>query len=151
MIDWRDNNNGYSTDAGTAFPKLPGKYKCLVTGKGNYHGNAFAFFDVKKANNTLVTKAKCKKLSVKYKKLRKKARAIKASKAFKVTGAQGKVTYYKLSGNKKITVSKTGAIKIKKKGLKKGKTYKLKVMVLAAGNAYYNPDSATVTVKIKVK
>ena len=37
-----------------------------------------------------------------------------------------------------------------KKGTKKG-TYKIKVIVTAAGNANYNAGSKTVTVKVKVK
>ena len=74
----------------------------------------------------------------------------KRSKAIKVSGAKGTVTYAKAGGNKKIRINKkTGKITIKKK-LKKG-TYKLKVKVKAAGNSKYKAATKTVTVKIKVK
>ena len=63
---------------------------------------------------------------------------------------QGKLTYVKKSGNKKITINKTtGKVTVKKK-LKKG-TYKVKVAVTAAGNSNYKAVTKTVTFKIKVK
>lgn len=103
---------------------------------------------------TVVQKAgtmtvKAKTVTVKYSKVKKKDQTIKASKAFSVKNKQGKVTYKKKSGNKKITVSSSGKIKLKK-GLKKG-TYKVKVKVTDAGNDEYKSKSKTVTVKIKVK
>ena len=56
------------------------------------------------------------------------------------------------SGSKAVTVNKkTGKISIKKKGLKKGKTYKIKIKVTATGTKTYLKKSKTVTVKIKVK
>ena len=66
----------------------------------------------------------------------------------KVSKAQGKVTY-KVSGNKKVSI-KNGKLTIKK-GLKKGKTIKVKVTVTAAGTAKYNKATKTQTVSIKVK
>ena len=66
-----------------------------------------------------------------------------------VSKAQGKVTFQKAKGNKKITVAKNGKITVKK-GLKKG-TYKVKIKVKAAGNSAYNAKAITVTVTIKVK
>lgn len=74
---------------------------------------------------------------------------VAAKKVFFVKNAAGKVTYKKVSGNKKITISKSGKISVKK-NLKKG-TYKLKVKVSAAGNNDFVAGSKTVTVKIKVK
>lgn len=66
----------------------------------------------------------------------------------KVSKAQGKVTY-KVSGDKKVSI-KNGKLTIKK-GLKKGKTIKVKVTVTAAGTAKYNKATKTQTVSIKVK
>lgn len=100
----------------------------------------------KKANPITV---KAKKVTVKYAKVKKKKQTVAAKKAFTVSKAQGKVTYKKLSGNKKITINSSGKITVKKK-LKKG-TYKLKVRVTAAGNTKYKAGSKTVTVTIKVK
>jgi len=81
--------------------------------------------------------------------LTKKAQIVTVKKAFTVTKAQGKVTYKKISGNKKITINSAGKISLKK-GLKKG-TYKLKVKVTAAGNTSYKAGAKTVTLAIKVK
>lgn len=98
----------------------------------------------------------------------KKKTTIKRSKAFAVYDAKKvnleggvsfnvidnvskKVTYKKTSGgNKKIVVSKNGNITIKK-GLKKGKTYKVRVKVTLKASALYSTCSKTVTVKIKIK
>ena len=100
-----------------------------------------------KYKNTLTVKAK--KPTIKFKNLKKKNQTIAAKSAMTVSKAQGKVTYKKTSGNKKITVSKAGKITVKK-GLKKG-TYKVKIKVTAAGNATYKAATKTVTVTIKVK
>ena len=100
-----------------------------------------------KKANTLTVKAK--KPTVKLAKLKKKNQTIARKSAIAVSKAQGKVTYKKSSGNKKITVSKAGKITVKK-GLKKG-TYKVKIKVTAAGNATYKAKTKTVTVKIKVR
>ena len=72
-----------------------------------------------------------------------------AKKAFTVKKNQGKVTYKKASGNSKITVSKAGKVTVKK-GLKKGKTYSIKVKVTAAGNANYKKGTKTATLKVKI-
>ena len=94
-----------------------------------------------------------KKIKIKYEKIQSKKQIIKAKKAFKITGAKGKVTFkvakYDKKAKKKIKVSKTGKITVKK-GLKKG-TYKLKVAVTAAGNANYMPAVKTVTLKVQVR
>ncbi|MBQ9061811.1 MAG: hypothetical protein IJ121_03135 [Eubacterium sp.] len=96
---------------------------------------------------------KANAVKIKAAKLKTKKQTIKAAKAFKIAGAQGNVTYkvkkYDNKAKKKIKVSKTGKITVKK-GLKKG-TYKIKVNVTAAGNANYMPLTKTVTVKIKIK
>lgn len=89
--------------------------------------------------------------SVKYKKLKKKNQSVSRVKVIAVSGAQGKVTYKKTGGSKKILVNaSTGKVTVKKK-LKKG-TYKVTVQVRAAGNAYYQASEVqTVTFVIRVK
>ena len=59
------------------------------------------------------------------------------------------VTYAKKSGDKNITVAKSGKVTVKK-GTKKG-TYKIKVKVTAAGNKSYAKKTKTVTFTIKVQ
>lgn len=80
----------------------------------------------------------------------KKTKKVAAKKAFGVTKAQGKVTYAKFKGNAKITVNAKGKVTVKK-GLKKGKTYKVKVQITAAGNKSYEAAIKTVTLKVKIK
>lgn len=128
-------------------------YKKAMIGEDGYLSKSVsAESQLTKKSNTITVKTK--KITVKKNKLKKKAISISKKKAFKVSGAQGKVTY-KLASVKKakfkkyFKVSKSGKITIKK-GLKKG-TYKLKVNVTAAGNANYEPMTKTVTVKVKVK
>ena len=81
----------------------------------------------------------------------KKKVVLARSKALVVLGAKGAVTYTKKKGNAKIKVAKkTGKVTVKK-GLKKGKTYKVKVAVQAAGNTVYAPKTVTKTFAIRVK
>ncbi len=95
-------------------------------------------------------KTKAKVAAFKYAKVKKKAQAFTISKYVKISNAQGKVTYVKVGGTKKISLnSKTKKIKIKK-GLKKGK-YKIKIKVTATGNSYYKPISKVVTLIVKIK
>ena len=148
-------------------PKDAGTYTVTVTGKGVYKGTAKASFRIAKASNPF--KAKAKKVKIKFRKLRKKARTIKRAKAVKLTSVMGKVTYKKVSvskirktksGKKTVKAGKKTAAKFKvnkktgkitlKKGIKKG-TYKLKVKVTAAGNNNYKAGTRTITVRIKVK
>ena len=92
-------------------------------------------------------------MSVKAKTVKAKAKkktVIKKTKAFTIKNAIGKLSFKKLSGNKKTTITKAGKITVKK-GLKKGKTYKVKIRITASGNAGYYAKSKTVTLKIKVK
>lgn len=104
-------------------------------------------FEIAKAANTMTVKGKTVKVS--KTKVKKKAQTIKVTKAFTVKGNNGKVTYKKKSGNKKITVSKAGKVTVKK-GLKKG-TYKVKVNVTAAGDANHNKVTKPATMTIKVR
>ena len=99
---------------------------------------------VNKKTNTIKVTAKTVKAKA------KKKTVIKKEKAFTIKKAVGKVTFSKSSGDKKITISKAGKITVKK-GLKKGKTFKLKVKITAAGNDKYNKKTLTKTVKIKIK
>jgi len=124
-----------------------GTASVTVAGKGNYTGSIKRTFKINKANNPLTVVGK--KVSLKASALKKKAQTVTAKKAFTVSKAQGKITYKKLSGNKKITVTSAGKINVKK-GLKKG-TYPIKVKVTAAGTTAYKAGSKTVTVKIIVK
>ena len=98
-------------------------------------------------------KAAGKTVAVKYKKLKTKTQKIIVKKAFTVKNPKGKVTYkirkYDRKAKKKITVSKTGKVTVKK-GLKKGKTYKVKVKVSTEGNASYLSAEKTVTLKVKI-
>ena len=66
-----------------------------------------------------------------------------------MSGAQGAVTFKKVSGSKKITVTKTGLVTVKK-GLKAGKAYKVKVKVIAAGGKYYKKATKIATMTVKV-
>ena len=102
----------------------------------------------KKANPLNATAA-ASVLTVKYSKVKKSNQSIIKSKAFKVSGAQGTVTFAKSSGNAKITISKTGTVTVKK-GLKKG-TYTVKVKVTAAGNAKYKSASKPASITVRVK
>ena len=107
-------------------------------------------FEVSKKANTLKIKSG-KKYKVKYSKLRKKSKTIAYTGVISFTSkGQGTLTFTKKSGNKKITISKSGKVTVKKK-LKRG-TYKIKVKVMATGNATYKASGwKTVTFKIKVK
>ena len=131
-------------------PKNAGSYTMVFTGKGSYTGTTKAVYRINKAANLL--KVKGRKATVKYRKLKKKKQKLAVKKVIRVVRkGQGKLTYKKVSGNKKITISKkTGKVTVKKK-LKKG-TYKVKVRVRAAGSANYRPSAwKTVTIRIKVK
>ncbi len=113
----------------------------------SYKGTITKTFAITKKANSM--KATSKKVTLKYSKVKKKAQKVKASKAFSVSKATGKVTYKKVSGNKKISVARSGKITVKK-GLKKG-TYKIKVRIRAAGSSTCQPAAKTVTLKIRIK
>lgn len=101
-----------------------------------------------KKQNTLQLKAKTP--TVNFKKLKKKNQSVSIGKAVLISGAQGKLTYSKAGGNKKISVNRNNGKITLKKGLKKGK-YKVKIKVTAYGNSTYNAVTKTVTVTIRVK
>ncbi|MDO4854518.1 MAG: hypothetical protein Q4A43_03815 [Coriobacteriia bacterium] len=140
---------GYTVSNGSA--TAAGTYKATVSLVDGYmwsDGSTTAKtveFSIAKASQTPKVKTTTK--TVKKSKVKKKAQKVTA--AIKVTGAQGKVTYAKKSGSAKLKIASNGKITVKKK-TKKG-TYKIKVVVKAAGNANYNAATKTVTVKVKVK
>ena len=124
----------------------------IVDGSPNYNIVEHEIsVDVLKAANPI--KVKGKTVTVK-----KKGAAIKRSKALKVSGAKGSLSYKLVSAKKggknvksKFSVNaKSGKITVKK-GLKSG-TYKVKVKVKAKGTALYKASSwkkATITVKVR--
>jgi hypothetical protein len=128
-------------------PVNAGSYfvSAVVAADDNYTAaeSHVAKLTVKKAANPMTAKAKT--VTAKAGKKTK----IAASKAFTVKNNQGKVTYKKMSGNAKIKVSSKGKVTVKK-GLTKGKTYKVKVKVKAAGNSNYLSKTKYVYLKVKV-
>jgi hypothetical protein len=106
--------------------------------------------NLNKALNSLV-KMKKNPMTVKTKTVKAKAdKKVKNKVGLVVKNAKGTKTYTKVSGNSKITVNKkTGKFTVKK-GLKAGKTYKVKVKVKAAGTKLYKSKTITKTVKVKV-
>ncbi|MCR5653305.1 MAG: Ig-like domain-containing protein [Ruminococcus sp.] len=96
-----------------------------------------------KKTNTII--ANIKKIKVSHKK------KTVISKAIKIQNPKGTIVFKKKSGNKKISINKnTGKITVKK-GLTKGKTYKVKVKVTDKGNKTYGGATKTITFSIKVK
>ena len=137
-VDVAYSNN---TNAGTATAKITAKDDSA------YYGTVTKTFKINKAANPVTVKAKTAK--VKKSKVKKKAQKLAASKVMTVSKQQGKLTYAKVSGSKKLTITEAGKVTVKKK-TKKG-TYKMRVKVTAAGNANYKAGSKTVTVKVRVK
>jgi hypothetical protein len=137
----------YTGEETATFPTEIGLYKVVVTGIGDYYGSnesdEIDFIKIGKKNPMSV---KAKKLTAKS----NKKTTFSAKKAFTVKKAKGAVSYEKISGNSKITVSKNGKVTVKK-GLKKGKTYSVKVEVTNEGTATYLSASKIVTLKVKVK
>ena len=120
-----------------------------VTGSGDEGVVDLTEAKAEKAPNTLSVEGK--RVQVKYTSVKKKTQKLPVSKVIIFFDkGQGKKTYTKYSGTKKITVNKkTGKVTIKK-GLKKG-TYKVKVKVKAAGNSEHKPSAVKkVTITIKV-
>ena len=148
-LTYRSSDTSIATvsAAGEVTPKGVGSAKIIISAAStdsNVSAGTVVTVKVTKGTNPMTVKAKTVAAKA------KKKTTIKATKAFTVKKAAGKVTYAKKSGNAKITISKAGKITVKK-GLKKGKTYNLKVKVTAAGNDSYKKLTKTVTVKVKVK
>ena len=136
--------------------KKVGTYGVNIAGTGNYDGDFWLRYTIKKAANSMTLKART--ATVKRSKVKKKAQTIKRAKAFTVSKAKGKLSYKlvsakkgKKSFKKKFKINaKTGNVTVKK-GTKKG-TYKVKVKVKAAGNSSYKASAwKNVTIKIRVR
>ena len=138
----------YSTVKGTLWVRA-GKEKSQFEAWDKEYGKSLSQGVTGKNKKAQPMTVKARSVRVKYSKLKKKKQTVSAKKVFILKNSRGKVTYKKIKGNRKITVSKKGKIRLKK-GLKKG-TYKLKVRVTAAGNSTYKAGSKTVVVRIKVK
>lgn len=112
------------------------------------------FYHAKTVNKVITVKVKrVNPMTAKGKTATVKAGAktvLKRAKVLDVQKAKGKVTYTKKSGNKKIVVAKNGKVTVKK-GLKAGKTYKVRVAVRAAGDSAYGVKTVTRIFRIKVK
>ncbi len=100
----------------------------------------------KKKSNPIKVTVKTK--TVKKSKLKKAKQTVKA---ITVKKAKGTVSYKKVSGSKKLTISKKNGKITVKKGKYKKTTLKIKVKVTAKGTKTYKSKSITKTVKVKVK
>lgn len=132
------------------FPQTTGRYNCVVTGAGSYYGIADRVEVVVGTENGM--SASAKNVSLKVKKLKKKARTVKAISVKNATGSlKYSAEFYDNSKSKKALKvnKKTGKITVKKK-TKKG-TYGVWVLVHAAGSADIAPADEIVYVKVKVK
>lgn len=114
-----------------------------ITAENNSKTAAVKIKVIKRANNFTI---KGKKVSVNA----KRAASIGPKEAFTTKNEKGWVTFKKISGNKKIVVSQLGIIHFIK-GLKKGKTYILKVKATDQGNYKYKSVTKKATVIIKMK
>ena len=103
-----------------------------------------AYYGIGQKSNPM--KLKVVKKSIKAKKVAKKKVSVK--KALVVTGAKGSVTIKKTGGSKRLTITKSGVVTVKK-GTKKG-SYKIRVKVSTGGTGVYKKATKTVTVKVKV-
>jgi len=139
----------YTLKYSNASSKKPGTYRVWAIGKGNYEGaSAKASYAIAKLANPVKVKALAP--SVKLSKVKKTKQVLAASRAFKVSGNKGgKATYKKVSGDKKVAVSKVGKVTVAK-GTKKG-THTVKVQVVFAAKGSYDKATKTVTLKVKVK
>ena len=139
LVEGVDYTVAYPADCVSAGAKA-----ITVTGMGDWTGSQTLFYTVAKATPSV--KIGTSKLTVKASKLKKKARTLTALKA---SGTKGTKTFTKVSGSKKLSISKAGKIKVKK-GTKKG-TYKIRVKLTSAATANWNAASATKTIKVAVK
>lgn len=140
----------YSVKWSDSASKDAGLYNVTVSVEGDegITGTKSAGYRIKKAANPVTVSGKT--ATMKYRKLKKKARTLDVSAVMDVSGAQGTLIYQKTSGSDKIKVDRsTGNVRLKKK-LRKG-TYSVTVRVTAAGNRNYNAATKTVNFKVKVK
>ena len=92
-------------------------------------------------------KIKTGKKTLKASGLKKKARSFKIK--YTKSKGSGKVTFKKLSGNKKLTVTIGGKVKVKK-GTGKGK-YTIKVKLKVAAKGSFKAKTVKKTIKVIVK
>ncbi|MCR5208224.1 MAG: CotH kinase family protein [Eubacterium sp.] len=158
-VGWGDNIPEYtreceiivdhSSDKGTVIKKPTctayglKSYKCKICGQVIKRER---LAKLPKKKNPI--KVKGKTVKIKALSLENKKLTVARKKAVRVTKAKGKLSFKKAKGNKKISVSKTGKITVKR-GLKKG-IYKIRIRVTAKGNKTYKKRSKTVTVKIRI-
>ena len=118
-----------------------------VVGIGSYRGEVTKPFNIAKAKGSVAAKAANATVKTTY----GKAKTVAAKKAFQVTTntSKGKVSYTRISGDKKISISKAGKITVKK-GLAAG-TYTVKVKATAAETDNYEAaTSKALSFKVKV-
>ena len=147
VLDGHDLTEGKDYTLSFSSNQNVGTAKVKVKGKGNYKGSAKASFTIAKAEQSL--KVSAKTVSLKKSALSKAKQTVEASKAMTVSGAQGKLSYKKASGDKALSISSSGKLTVKK-GTKKG-TYKIKVKVTSAATSNYQKATKDVTLKVKVK
>ena len=120
--------------------KNAGTATLTITGTGGYTGTITKTFRIKKAENPM-------KVSIKKSVKADSTKKTTIKNAVTVTKAQGKVSYK--TDNKKVTVQ--NGMLTAAKGLKKGKTYKVKITVTAKGNKNFKSSKLVKTISIKVK
>lgn len=146
LVDREGNALVEGTDFAVAYKNNinAGTASVIVSGCGKYEGDITVKFNIAKAAQNV--KIQSSSGTVKRKAIKKKAQYLSA---LKVSGAKGTKTFTKVSGSKKLTITKSGKIKVKK-GTKKG-TYKIKVKLASAATANYKYASTTRTITVKVK
>ena len=129
-----------SINAGTA--------QAVVTCTGNYSCSVSTPYTILPVGNGMFASGKTAK--VKQSALRKKARTVPAASLFELGDAQGMLSFRKVSGSKRLTISKsTGNVKVKK-NTGKGK-YKMKVLVAATGDGNHEGAAQYVNIVVKVR
>ena len=145
-----DAQSDYTVSWSNSKSKKLGTYSVTITGKGKYKDSKTVNYKIVQGKNPLTVKLKKNKLNVPLSKLTKGNQTIKRSKYLKVSKNQGKLTYKRAKGDKKIAIDKkTGNITVKK-SLKAG-TYNVTISVKAAGNKNYKAATKNVKFKIVVK
>lgn len=131
----RYTDNGYAAYTIDAFKSYFSEYYISIYGEDPFKEEQNIYIYTKNLRKTF-----------KAKKLKKKKKTFRIN---ATCDSDEKLTYKKISGNKKITISKNGKVTVKK-GLKK-KTYKVKVRITAPSTDTYRSESVTKTIVIKVK
>ncbi len=131
IVKYSDNIN-----AGTA--------TVVIECRGKYEGTIISEFRILKATPTL--KITSSSRTAKYSSVKKKSIYLSA---LTVKGAKGTKSFRKVSGSSKLTITKSGKIKVKK-GTKRG-TYRIKVKAASASTANYKYASTTRTITVRVK